>query len=57
MFDSMKKEDAKLVRRGKPGSWKDEFPADLLPLFWQRNGSAMHQFGYAEDSGSEKRAA
>ncbi len=53
-FDGMKKEDAKLVRRGQPGSWRDEFPSDLLPLFWNRNRVAMEQFGYA---GGDARAA
>jgi hypothetical protein len=48
-FDSMKKEDAKLVRRGKPGSWRDEFPPELLPLFWKRNGDVMRLFGYTDD--------
>ena len=47
-FDNMKKEDAKLVRRGKPGSWRDEFPPELLPLFWKRNGDAMRRFGYID---------
>ncbi len=47
-FDSMKREDAKLVRRGKPGSWRDEFPPELLPLFWQRNGDVMRRFGYTD---------
>jgi hypothetical protein len=54
-FESMKKEDAKLVRRGQPGSWRDEFPPELLPLFWQRNGRVMYQFGYTE--GEARRAA
>ena len=38
----------KLVRRGQCGSWQDEFPDDLLPLFWERHGAVMHQFGYGE---------
>jgi len=45
-FEQMKKENPRLVRRGQPGSWRDEFPPDLLPLFWERNGHAMRQFGY-----------
>ena len=53
-FESMKKEDGKLVRRGQPGSWKDEFPPELLPLFWKRNGEAMRRFGYSD---GESRAA
>jgi hypothetical protein len=53
-FDSMKKENDRLVRRGQPGSWKDEFPPELLPLFWKRNGAAMRRFGYTD---GEMRAA
>jgi hypothetical protein len=49
-FDTMKQEDAKLVRRGQPGSWRDEFPPDLLPLFWERNGAAMWRLGYTDDA-------
>src|SRR5262249_27670995 len=47
-FGGMKQENAKLVRRGVPGSWKDEFPTELLPLFWQRNGDVMRNFGYTD---------
>ena len=54
-FDGMKKEDARLVRRGQPGSWKDEFPPELLPLFWKRNGAVMRRFGYTD--GEMKAAA
>jgi hypothetical protein len=54
-FDSMKKEDGKLVRRGQPGSWKDEFPAEWLPEFWKRNGDVMRRFGYTD--GDAKAAA
>ncbi len=54
-FEEMKKENPRLVRRGQPGSWRDEFPPDLLPLFWERNGDAMRHFGY--DRGEGRRAA
>lgn len=47
-FEGMKKESGKLVRRGQPGSWRDEFPPDLLPLFWRKNGDAMRRFGYTD---------
>jgi hypothetical protein len=53
-FEAMRKQSAKHVRRGVAGSWKDEFPPGLLPLFWQRNGDAMRQFGYTD---GEVRAA
>jgi hypothetical protein len=47
-FQEMKAVDQRLVRRGVVGSWKDEFPQDLLPLFWEHNGDVMRQCGYAD---------
>jgi len=47
-FEQMQRQRPKLVRRGQCGSWQDEFPDDLLPLFWERHGAVMHQFGYGE---------
>jgi hypothetical protein len=47
-FESMNQKNPKTVRRGKVGSWRDEFPQDLLPLFWQRHGAAMRALGYGE---------
>jgi hypothetical protein len=49
-FEQMQRERPKLVRRGQCGSWRDEFPDDLLSLFWKRHGDVMHQFGYGEHS-------
>ncbi len=45
-FEQMKKVNTKIVRRGVVGSWKDEFPSDLIPLFWERNGEVMRAMGY-----------
>jgi hypothetical protein len=47
-FERMKKERPQHVRRGQTGSWRDEFPPDLLPLFWKRNGEVMRRFGYTD---------
>jgi hypothetical protein len=35
-----------LVRRGKTGSWRSEFPPDLLDEFWERHGEEMEALGY-----------
>jgi hypothetical protein len=37
-----------IFRRGRIGSWRDEFPADLLPLFWEKHGTAMRRLGYSD---------
>jgi hypothetical protein len=52
-FEAMHKQKPQFYRRGKVGSWQDEFPADLLPLFWKHHGAAMRELGY----GAERRAA
>lgn len=36
-------------RRGKVGSWRDEFPPDLLALFWQQFRPTMTRLGYGSD--------
>jgi hypothetical protein len=36
----------KLLRRGQAGSWRTEFPPDLLDEFWRRHGEEMHVLGY-----------
>lgn len=33
-------------RRGVIGSWRDEFPCDLLADFWSRHGDTMRRWGY-----------
>jgi hypothetical protein len=47
-FEQMRSQRPKMVRRGKVGSWEDEFPPELLPLFWERHAAVMHEFGYGE---------
>jgi hypothetical protein len=48
-FEELKAASPKLVRRGQVGAWRDEFPADLLPLFWKIHGRAMRDVGYGEE--------
>jgi hypothetical protein len=47
-FAELRQDKPHLFRRGKIGSWQDEFPADLLDLFWQTHGDMMRQYGYCE---------
>lgn len=39
----------KLLRRGEAGSWRSEFPPDLLPEFWRRHGEQMEALGYPRE--------
>lgn len=34
-------------RRGAVGSWRDEFPSDLLDEFWRVHGAGMEAAGYS----------
>ena len=36
----------KFFRKGKAGGWKDEFPAELLPLLYSIHGKTMERLGY-----------
>lgn len=45
-FGELKEADGTFFRRGVTGGWRDEFPPDLLDLFWQKNGPAMLLHGY-----------
>lgn len=45
-FAELKQVNAKFFRRGIAGSWRDEFPPELLELFWQYNGATMERLGY-----------
>lgn len=36
-------------RRGDVGSWRDEFPSDLLDQFWCIHGEAMDAVGYSRN--------
>ncbi len=47
-FEELQATYPDIFRRGKVGSWQDEFPADLLPLFWEHHGEMMRELGYAE---------
>ena len=35
-----------LLRRGKAGSWRSEFPPDLMDEFWKHHGEEMERAGY-----------
>jgi hypothetical protein len=47
-FEELKAKNPELYRRGKSGSWRDEFPPDLLPLFWETHGEVMRRLGFTE---------
>jgi hypothetical protein len=46
-FTELKKRRPDLYRRGKVGSHKDEMPAELEALFWEKHGHIMEQMGYS----------
>ena len=48
-FEELRQLRPAIYRRGVIGSWKDEFPADLLELFWECNGESMSLLGYSQD--------
>jgi hypothetical protein len=50
-FDELRQVDPKFFRRGVRGGHRDEFPADLLDLFWARNEATMTRLGYAREGG------
>ncbi len=39
----------RFYRRGEVGSWRDEFPKDLLETFWLEHGDGMRAAGYQRD--------
>lgn len=45
-FDELQGVDRKFFRRGVIGAWRDEFPPELLDLFWTQNGPTMLRHGY-----------
>jgi hypothetical protein len=49
-FDELREVDPKFFRRGVQGCHRDEFPLDLLELFWARNGATMTRLGYTRDA-------
>ncbi len=50
-FEEMKKRSRRpeLVRQGRTGSWRTEFPPDLLGEFWARHGEQMDALGYPRE--------
>lgn len=48
-FAKLQRDNPKIFRQGKTGSWQEEFPSDLLQLFWRYHGATMHQLGYAKE--------
>jgi hypothetical protein len=50
-FEQMKERSRRpdLVRSGKTGSWRTEFPPQLLEEFWTRHGEQMDALGYSRD--------
>jgi hypothetical protein len=47
-FEELRARSAKpgLLRRGVAGSWRDEFPPQMLDEFWRRHGDQMRELGY-----------
>jgi hypothetical protein len=50
-FDELRQVDPKFFRRGAQGAHRDEFPADLLDLFWTHNEATMTRLGYPRERG------
>lgn len=50
-FDALRSRSSKpeLLRRGKVGSWRSEFPPHLLDEFWERHGHEMEALGYPRE--------
>lgn len=49
-FDELKAVDPQFFRRGTVGSHRQEFPAELLDLFWTENGETMRRMGYMRNA-------
>ncbi|REK26339.1 MAG: hypothetical protein DWQ42_09635 [Planctomycetota bacterium] len=49
-FAELHRQEPHKYRRGHVGSWRDEFPVELLDLFWQEHGNMMQLLGYGEDA-------
>ena len=45
-FDELHALKPQFYRRGAVGAWRDEFPADLLEVFWREHGEGMLAAGY-----------
>ena len=50
-FEELRARSARprLLRRGVAGSWRDEFPPEMLDEFWRRHGRQMRELGYPPD--------
>ena len=46
-FSTLNRQNPTVYRRGLVGSWKEEFPKDLQPLFWQCHMKMMQEMGYS----------
>jgi hypothetical protein len=49
-FEELRNVDPKFFRRGGVGAHLDEFPPDLLDLFWNTYGETMTRLGYTRES-------
>lgn len=49
-FAELQSQYPHVYRRGRIGGWRDEFPTELLPLFWERHGRVMRRLGYVDES-------
>lgn len=47
-FEDLHARKPRIFRRGEVGSWRDEFPADLLDLFWREHSAGMIAAGYSQ---------
>jgi hypothetical protein len=45
-FSDLQRRRPDVYRKGRIGNYKDEMPADLEHLFWERHGPVMEQVGY-----------
>lgn len=45
-FQQLRDKDPNFFRLGRSGNWRTEFPTELLPLFWERNGDMMRRLGF-----------
>lgn len=51
-FPELQAKLPEFFRRGQVGAWRDEMPAALHELFWDRYGDAMELAGYRRDEDS-----
>lgn len=47
-FKELHQQMPNFFREGKIGTWRNEFPADLHDLFWEKHGNAMQKLGYVK---------